>query len=435
MAFPTNKESKKHFFVLPGNCQHPCESRRIDLCQPRRIAMEKKKIALVSLGHLSCDINGGALPACLPYLRSAHGLDYQATASLMFAYACLSSLIQPLLGWLADRHNKPWFIPLGIALAGFGVAVMGFMQSYWAIFICFAVSGIGAAFFHPEGARFANKVSGSKKGMGLSLFSIGGNAGFILGPMLIVFFLGHFGLHGTAIFGVIAAIMAALLFWQIRQLPATAPRPDPQASVEPQTVEGEELAASDGQKPGVNDWSAFSRLVIVIVCRSVVFAGANTFIPLYWVNALDQSKGAGAAALVLFGAFGVACNVFGGYLSDRMGYVKVIRLAFLMVAPAALLLATADNILVAWLALPLLGAALYLPFSAQVVLGQQLLAHNIGFASGVTIGLSTTLGGMAQPALGWIADTFTLHAVFPVLAGIGLLGCAGAFLLPNPHRK
>lgn len=396
--------------------------------------MEKKKIALVSLGHLSCDINGGALPACLPYLRAAHGLDYQATASLMFAYACLSSLIQPLLGWLADKHNKPWFIPLGILLAGCGIAAMGFMQSYWAIFLCFAISGVGAAFFHPEGARFANKVSGSHKGMGLSLFSIGGNAGFILGPILAAFFLGYFGLHGTVIFGITGTAMAAMLLWQIRRLPSGAPKPAPQATIETQAVEGEELAAGTGQTPGVNDWSAFGRLVAVIVSRSIVFAGANTFIPLYWVNVLNQSNGAGAAALAVFGACGVACNVLGGWLSDRMGYVKVIRLGNLMVAPAALMLSLGGNTLMAWLALPLLGAALYLPFSAQVVLGQQLLARNIGFASGVTFGLSTTLGGMAQPVLGWIADAFTLQAVFPVLAAVGLIGCAGAFILPNDAK-
>ena len=53
--------------------------------------MDKKKILLLSLGHLSCDVNGGALPAVLPFLRASYGLSYQATGGLMFAYSCLSS--------------------------------------------------------------------------------------------------------------------------------------------------------------------------------------------------------------------------------------------------------------------------------------------------------------------------------------------------------
>ncbi|MDE5880013.1 MAG: MFS transporter, partial [Desulfovibrio sp.] len=60
--------------------------------------MEKKKIFLLALGHMSCDVNSAALPTALPYLRAAYGLDYQATGGLMLAYSCLSSIIQPVFG-------------------------------------------------------------------------------------------------------------------------------------------------------------------------------------------------------------------------------------------------------------------------------------------------------------------------------------------------
>lgn len=389
--------------------------------------MDKRKLALVSLGHLSCDINGGALPACLPYLRAAHGLDYQATAGLMFAYSCLSSLIQPLLGWLADTHAKPWFIPLGVFLAGLGLCLMGFMSGYWAIFLCIAISGIGSAFFHPEAARYANRVSGSHKGVGMSFFSIGGNSGFIIGPLLAAAFVGGFGLAGMAVFGVIAAVMAITLLWQIVRLPAPVKTPRQQPEVA--AVPAQPQAAEEQLATGVNDWRGFSRLIVVILCRSIVFVGCNTFIPLYWVNVLGQSKAQAAAALVLFGGAGVACNMLGGCLADRLGYARVIFIGFLVMAPAVLLFGLVPHVWLAWLFLPLLGLALYLPFSSQVVLGQKMLARSIGFASGVTLGLSTTIGGMTQPFLGWIADNWGLHTVFPTLAGVGALGLVFAFLV------
>ena len=168
--------------------------------------MDKKKILLLSLGHLSCDVNGGALPAVLPFLRASYGLSYQATGGLMFAYSCLSSIIQPLFGWLSDRFSKPWFIPLGVLLAGCGLAAVGFMSDYWAIFAAIAVSGVGAALFHPEGARYANKVSGQSKGVGLSIFSIGGNSGFVLGPLLVTGCVGYFGMSGMAVHGLHSAL-------------------------------------------------------------------------------------------------------------------------------------------------------------------------------------------------------------------------------------
>lgn len=398
--------------------------------------MDKKKIFLVSLGHLSCDINGGALPATLPYLRSALALDYQATSGLMLAYSCLSSLIQPLLGLLSDHFKKPWFIPLGVALAGIGLAVMGFMHNYWAIFAAIALSGVGSAFFHPEGARFANKVSGNSKGTGLSFFSIGGNSGFLLGPLLVTFFVGRFGLSGMSSFAVISLCMSTILIWQISRMGA-GKNPAAAAFVEsaefsaadPAGAEGDELAEEVRAPEGKNNWPEFSKLTVVIICRSVIFVGVNSFIPFYWVNVFGQSAAAGAFALVFFNACGICCNILGGVLSDRHGCVNIIRTAFCLMPLAVLAFGLAGNIWIAWCILPCLGFVLYSPFSSQVVQGQKLLAKNIGFASGITLGLATTLGGVAQPGLGWLADKQGLRAVFFCLAAIALAGAVFSFLL------
>lgn len=399
--------------------------------------MDKKNIILVSLGHLSCDINGGALPAALPYVRSAYHLDYQATGGLMLAYSCLSSVIQPFFGLLADRHNKPWFIPLGVLLAGLGLAIMGFMGNYWAIFAGIAISGVGSAFFHPEAARFANRVSGKSKGAGLSIFSIGGNSGFIIGPLLVTAFVGYLGLKGMAIFAILALCMAAILFARISRMPAppaqvmnsnNAARYD---AGDPQAAEATGLEAGSDKAATLqtNNWREFSKLIVVIVSRSMVFTGCNTFIPLYWVNAFNQTAASGAFALVVFGACGVGFNILGGLMSDRFGYVRMIRIAFTLMPLAVFCFALASSVGAAWALLPCLGFVLYLPFSSQVVLGQKLLAKNIGFASGVTLGLATTLGGVAQPVLGWVADNYGLHSIFVCLACIAALGATFSYLI------
>lgn len=382
--------------------------------------MEKKKIFLLALGHMSCDVNSGALPAALPYLRSAYGLDYQATGGLMLAYSCLSSIIQPVFGLLADRLSKPWFLPLGVALAGCGIACMGFLQSYWAIFTAIAISGVGAALFHPEGARHANRVSGKSKGMGLSIFSIGGNTGFILGPLLVAAFVGGFGMKGMGVFGVLGLVMAAVLLIAITRLGRAAPQDTHKNPAD--------AAPADGPRP-VNNWHEFSRLTVVIVARSTVFVGCNAFIPLYWVNVFGQSKAAGAVALVIFCSCGVACNIMGGMLSDRIGCVPVIRLAFTVMPLAVLAFSLAPSVAWAYACLPLLGFVLYAPFSSQVVLGQRLLARNIGFASGVTLGLATSLGGVAQPFLGRVADMAGLPMALRVLAGVAAVGATFSWLL------
>lgn len=398
--------------------------------------MQKKNLILLSLGHLSCDVNSGALPASLPFIRSAYHLDYQATGGLMLAYSCLSSILQPLLGLLADKHSKPWFIPLGVILAGLGLAMTGFLSSYWAIFFVVIISGIGSAFFHPEGARYANRISGSHKGAAMSIFSIGGNAGFILGPLLVTIFVGCFGLYGMAVFGILALITASVLTLQISRLPdgkihQTQPLQKTE-SILPTDVEAEELAESNKAsdiKPASNNWPEFTKLMLAIMARSINFAGLNTFIPLYMVNALGQSASLGGIALIIFGICGVGFNITGGLLGDKLGFVTIIRTAFTLLPILVFLFGLADSAIMAYLLIPFLALPLYLSFSAQVVLAQKLLAKNIGFASGVTLGLATTLGGIAQPLLGWLADSFGLHYVFFCLASIGLAGTCCSWLL------
>ncbi len=409
--------------------------------------MDKKKILLLALGHLSCDVNGGALPALLPFVRASYGLSYQATGGLMFAYSCLSSIIQPLFGWLADRFSKPWFIPLGVLLAGCGLAAVGFMSYYWAIFAAITLSGIGAALFHPEGARFANKVSGRSKGIGLSIFSIGGNSGFVLGPLLVTGCVGFWGMSGTAVFACLAVCMASILLWQIAHMTAfkksasvaAVPQGAPAAPPDSAAANTADSADDEAEIPGTNNWREFSKLTVSIVARSTLFVGFNTFIPLYWVSAFGQSKAAGAVALTVFCTCGVISNIIGGLLSDRYGCIKIIRLAFVLMAPVVFAFSLAGNLYAAYALLPFLGFVLYAPFSSLVVLGQKLLARNIGFASGVTLGLATSMGGMAAPCLGWIADNYGLPRAIQCLGLVALLGMLFAFLLssskaPAPAR-
>lgn len=385
--------------------------------------MDKKRLFLVSLGHLSCDVNGGALPTLLPFLIAAYSFNYQSAAGLMFALSCLASVIQPLFGWLSDKSSKPWFIPLGVLLAGSGLAAVGFLQNYWAIFAAITLSGVGAAIFHPEAARYANKVSGTRKGAGLSFFSVGGNAGHVVGPLIVVAAVGAFGLRGTAVFGLISIVMAAVLAYQIAHMSGL-----PQA-----VVARSRNDSAPGAEPR-NNWREFSKLTAVIISRSILFVACNTFIPLYWIHVFGQSKAAAAVALTFFGAFGVCSNVVGGFLSDRFGYITIIRFSYLLLIPIMAAFATASDVRWAFVLLAPLGFALYAPFSSMVVLGQKYLAKNIGFASGVTLGLAISIGGMIAPLLGSIADAYGLPRALQCLIFVAAVGALFGFLLTNSPR-
>src|SRR5436190_13559410 len=154
-------------------------------------------MATLSAGHLFTDIAQGSIPALLPFLIARDHLSYAAASALVLAATVSSSVVQPLFGHVSDRLSLPWLMPLGPALGGLGVALAGIAPSYGLTFAAIVLSGLGVAAFHPEGSRFANYVSGTRRASGMSLFSVGGNIGFALGPVLVTPLMLVFGLHGT----------------------------------------------------------------------------------------------------------------------------------------------------------------------------------------------------------------------------------------------
>ena len=170
--------------------------------------VDRRAMATLSAGHLFTDIAQGSIPALLPFLIARNHLSYAAASALVLAATISSSVIQPLFGHFSDRHSLPWLMPLGPGLGGLGVALVGIAPSYGLTFAAVVLSGVGVAAFHPEGSRFANYVSGARRASGMSLFSVGGNVGFALGPVVVTPLVLAFGLHGTLLVLIPTWIMA-----------------------------------------------------------------------------------------------------------------------------------------------------------------------------------------------------------------------------------
>ena len=349
-------------------------------------------------------------------------MDYTAIAGLMFASSFLSSVIQPLFGYLADKGSRQWFMAVGVFFAGTSLAITGFVSDYWLIFAAVTVMGIATSIFHPEAARCVNGVSQGARGKGMSIFSVGGNGGFGFGPLLAVFLVTTFGMHGLAFYGITAACMSLLLLLAIPHLRRAI---EANASAAAKADSAKQTSSSP---TATNDWHAFSRLFFVF--RSTVFTGISSFLPLFCIQVLGSSEAIGSMTLSIISIAGVAATLFGGWFADRYGYRRTLRLGSVLLVPFLAIAIFSHSIYAVYAMLLPMSFAMLAPYSSFVVLGQEYLAKNIGFASGVTLGISMSIGGIIAPALGHYADTYGLTAVMGLLVLIAAI-CAGAtFLLP-----
>jgi len=372
---------------------------------PAAVGADRRALAAIAAGHMSSDLCQGAVPALLPYLISDRGLSYARATALLLALTVSSSVIQPLLGHASDRMQGAWLMPAGVLVGGAGIALAGVTDSYAATLAVVIVGGIGVAAFHPEGARYVPLVAGSGASTGMGLYSVGGNAGFVVGPAVVTAGVAVFGLRGTLLVAVIPAF-SALLLWSVRpRLVAAAVA----KAASPMT--GAEEA---------DDWPAFTLLAAMVVARTAVGYGLLGFVPIWFVRHLGSSTGAGNAALTLLLAAGAAGTLIGGRLADRYGARPVVIGGMAALFPLVALLPLAGEP-AAFVLCAAIGVALDANFGITVVLAQRFLPSRPGAASGIVLGFAFGLGGAVAAGLGVVADHSGLPAVMAALAGVAFL--------------
>jgi MFS transporter, FSR family, fosmidomycin resistance protein len=381
---------------------------------------DRRGISLLSIAHVFNDANQSALPAIIPWLVAHRGLSLASAATLVLAMNLSSSVVQPLFGHLSDRRSLAAVIPLSLLLACLGTAAIGFAPTMPLMLLGALISGIGVAAFHPEASRFANYFSGANRASGMSWFTTGGYLGFALGPILVTPLLVVFGLHGAAWLLLPGSVMAALVW---RDLPRFH---QARAAVH----------RARHLRPGRDDWRGFLTLAGVVAVRSITFFAAVTFMPFFAIAVTHVDKVWGSVALAVMLIAGALGTLWGGRLADRFDRRHVVT--FSMIGTTALggaivalgLYAPSFALLVPLGAL--FGLALGSSAGVLVVIGQEYLPQRIGIASGLTLGLSVTIGGLMAPVFGWIGDHHGLIAVFATIGAFALLALLASLALPKP---
>src|SRR3954470_11884365 len=353
--------------------------------------LDRRALTALSSGHMAVDFANGTLPAMVPFFKDRFGLSYTLAAVLMLASAFCSSLIQPLFGLWSDSRGALWLLPGGVALAGIGIALAAAAPAYWLVLLLVVISGLGVAAYHPEGSKFAAYASGAKRASGMSLFSIGGNVLYALGPTVPTPLILALGLTGGLLLALPVLAVAVLLLLVTPFLTSFVPEP------------GRGPAASGEDRPG-----ALALLLGVIAFRSVAWFGLITFVPL-WEVSLGNSKAHGSHLLSLMLLAGGVGTLVAGPLADRLGRRPVLIASLAATAPLIVVYVMVGGVPGA-IALAFVGVCVISTFGVTMVMAQEYLPNRIGMASGLSIGLSIGLGGIAAVGLGALAHSVDLQA-------------------------
>ncbi|BDG62172.1 MFS transporter [Caldinitratiruptor microaerophilus] len=380
------------------------------------------RLLLISLGHLITDVNQGGLPSLLPVLKQTYNLTYSQVGTILLVLNLTSSVIQPFFGYWTDKTRQRWPLPLGPALAAVGLALAGQASTYGGVLAATAVCGLGVALFHPEGARAARVVAGSRRATGMAIFSVGGNIGYSLGPVVALGLVGWFGLGGLRGVLVPTLLVAAGL---LAALPALARHE--------RAMEDRRNGTAAAVPPAATNWRAEALLVLIVGIRSWIQFGVISLLPFYY---LERTGGRGFSTgtlLFIFLASGALGTLVGGPLADRVGTRPVLLGSMAALLPLEWLLLHTQG----WLMLVILAAtgfAVVSTFTITLVMSQEFMPRYVGVASGLNTGFSIGMGGLGAAALGVLADRWGVQATLQALLVLPALGLVLSLLVPAPGR-
>ena len=368
--------------------------------------------------HCINDFGQGSLAALIPFFIANFGLNYYQSASIIFCNTVVASIAQPALGYVADRWRVPWFIPVGFSITLVSISAIALATSYEMILALSLIAGLGAALFHPEAALLVNRMQSNELGNAMGRFAVGGSAGFALGPLLAggVYV---FGAHFLWVFTAIALIGVLLYVYAFTGSAAT-------------DVVGESKSSAKSTNTGANDWVSFGKLFFVIASRSILFSVLSIFIPILYITVINGEASASSLALTVYFAMGAVLTYMGGALSDKLGFLKTVRLGNLIFLPSVLVFIFVPNIWGFFGAMIPMAFGVFSQYGPITVLGQKYLAKNAGFASGITLGLGITLGGLVAPYVGHLADIYDVQTALMTLIPVGLMGLLMSLWLKEP---
>ena len=369
-----------------------------------------KVLLLLSFGHMVVDIYQGALPALLPFLKDKLSLTYTMAGVVLVMSNFASSILQPLFGFYSDKKEKGILLPIGLLCAGVGFALLSFPDMYVVVLFLVALSGLGIAAYHPEGYKTAHFFTGERSATGMSIFSVGGNLGLSLGPVCVVYIIQYLGLASLPII-VIPALLMTVVILIARKTVAI-----------PKAEHGETRAAVQAAPKG-----AFFSLVVIIgivIARTWTQMGLVSYIPFYYINYLKGDPLFAGKLVFTFLVCGALGTLIGSPIADRIGHRAFLRLTMFLgtlVLPLMFVPFINQSRLL-FVVLGVQGALLVSTFSVTVVMGQKLLPHRLGVASGLMVGFAIGTGGIGVTLLGVIADNFGVPLALEAITLLPLTG-------------
>lgn len=364
-----------------------------------------RQVWYIAFAHTTIDFYMVLTPPLYALLKSHFKLSLFQVSLLPSIVSVFGAIIQPFMGYIGDRRNRMTLVALGVFICGFFISSISFAPNALILGFLLIGASLGSSLFHPSAGGLVTAIIPHRSNLAMSIFLTGGTLGMSIAPVTSTQIVEHYGLEYLWILVIPSLIFAPLLYHLSKN----------QEQIETKPV-GESI-----------NWKLFKTselrplwtLYAISLLRSLTHTGFVAFISL-----LGQGRGWSIGEIGwIFSGYLLSSTlgrISGGYLGDRISPHKL--LAFSSVSSAIFHLGFCLNNSPNGIFFFFLGGFFFdLGVTTSIILAQKVLPRNTSTATGLMMGFSWGIAGLAIPLIGRLADFTSLSFA---------LGMTSAFLFP-----
>ena len=378
-----------------------------------------KVLFALTLVHFTGDFYSSFTSPLFPLFVDKLGLSLTQVGAIAGINRLLAFIVQPSVGYLADRYPTRGFILCGLLLPVIFIPLSGRAWGFWSLLLLVAVGSFGSSMFHPSVTGMVPLYAGRKAAFSMSVFNTGGTLAFGVGPLLVTWYAARYGLAALPWTMALGLVVVAYLAFTI---------PAPQS----EGLQHNGFLGALRESLG-SAWRSILLIWLVMVLRAIVGQSFMTFMPVFYV----QKGYSVVAAGVIFSFFTVAGTFSGllcGHLADRWGYKPLFWASHLLMTPILLLCLHMQGSWV-YLGAALAGGVVLASLPLGVVMAQTLAPKGRSMVSSLMMGLAFGLGGIVSPVVGKLADIYSIGTVLTALALVPLLTLVLIHFFPNVRNS
>ena len=370
---------------------------------------EKRAILGLSLGHFSIDLYAALLVPLYPLITTKLGINLALISSIIALGHLVSSMMQPLFGFIADKLKHRAFMVWGLVFSSIFIPLAVKAPSVGMFLACLLLGMIGNAFFHPQVSALVKDFNKNNPDLSrnMGIFLGLGTIGYAIGPYLSTFIMDKYGENMFLYLSLLGIITAIFIYFYVPKKPEKK------------------------QENNVNFFKIIFEilknktcmfLTFISVIKSAVSISFGTYIPFLLKNQGFSLDLIGIVVTLFFISGGLA-TIFSSKIENKIGANGVIALSFITILPLifGFLYSLNYNKIIACILFILTGFFILLSVGVILVKAQNAVPAHTGVVSGVMQGFSWGLGALFLAPLGLIGQNYGVDKILILMALIAFV--------------